>query len=77
MIVDRSEMPGQGKILIDLLGPRGNAHELIALARSLAKQLKWDRKAIQLVTELMMMGDYENLIKVFDHHFGDFVILYK
>jgi hypothetical protein len=77
MIVDRDEMPNQEKLVIDLHGPRGNAHELIALARCFAKQLNWDKRAIQLVVELMMMGDYDNLINVFDHHFGDYVILYK
>lgn len=77
MIIDRSEMPGQGKIMIDLTGPEGNAYVLIGYAQSLGKKLGWDKKAIKLVVELMMMGDYDNLLKVFDHHFGDYVILYK
>tara|TARA_Y100000592_G_C5466379_1_gene316983 strand:- start:1658 stop:1906 length:249 start_codon:yes stop_codon:yes gene_type:complete len=34
-------------------------------------------EAISMVRGLMMMGDYENLLKVFDHHFGEFVILYR
>jgi len=25
----------------------------------------------------MMSGDYENLVKVFDNHFGQFVTLYR
>jgi hypothetical protein len=25
----------------------------------------------------MMSGDYENLVKVFDNHFGEFVTLYR
>jgi hypothetical protein len=29
------------------------------------------------IREEMMSGDYENLVKVFDSYFGDFVILYR
>lgn len=62
---------------IDLTGPEGNAHVLLGYAQSLGKQLGWNKRAISLIIELMMSGDYENLIEVFDHHFGDFVILYR
>lgn len=61
-------------IEIDLTGPEGNAFVLIGKAVNLAKQFGLDGKAIQ--TE-MMSGDYENLIKVFDKHFGHFVTLYR
>jgi len=61
-------------IEIDLTGPEGNAFILIGKALALSKQLGLDGKAIQ--TE-MMDGDYENLIKVFDKHFGHFVTLYR
>lgn len=61
-------------IEIDLTGPQGNAFFLLGTAQRLAKQLGLDSKAIQ--TE-MMSGDYENLVKVFDSYFGDFVILYR
>lgn len=61
-------------IEIDLTGPQGNAFFLLGTAQRLAKQLGLDNKAIQ--TE-MMSGDYENLVKVFDSYFGDFVILYR
>jgi hypothetical protein len=61
-------------IEIDLTGPEGNAFVLIGKALALSKQLGLDGKAIQ--TE-MMSGDYENLIKVFDKHFGHFVTLYR
>ena len=61
-------------IEIDLTGPDGNAFVLIGTAGNLAKQLGLDGKAIR--TE-MMTGDYENLINVFDRHFGNFVTLYR
>ena len=61
-------------IEIDLTGPDGNAFVLIGTAGNLAKQLGLDAKAIR--TE-MMAGDYENLVNVFDKHFGEFVTLYR
>ena len=61
-------------IEIDLTGPDGNAFVLIGTAGNLAKQLGLDAKAIR---DEMMKGDYENLVNVFDKHFGDFVTLYK
>jgi len=61
-------------ISIDLTGPDGNAFVLIGTAGKLARQLGLDGKAIQAE---MMKGDYENLVKVFDKHFGHFVTLYR
>jgi hypothetical protein len=61
-------------IEIDLTGPDGNAFVLIGTAGNLAKQLGLDAKAIR--TE-MMAGNYENLVNVFDKHFGNFVTLYR
>jgi hypothetical protein len=62
------------RIEIDLTGPDGNAFVLIGKASNLAKQLGLDQKAIRAE---MMSGDYENLVKVFDNHFGQFVTLYR
>ena len=61
-------------IEIDLTGPDGNAFVLIGTASRLAKQLGLD--ADEIKTE-MMSGDYENLIRVFDKHFGESVTLYR
>jgi hypothetical protein len=63
-----------GPVEIDLTGPDGNALVLLGYAKNLAKQLALDSKKIQ---SEMMAGDYENLIKVFDKHFGEFVTLYR
>jgi len=60
------------EIIIDLTGPQGNAFSLLGTARSLAIQLDLDWNHIH---EEMTSGDYENLIRVFDHYFGSFVIL--
>lgn len=59
---------------IDTTGKDGNAFVLLGYAANFAKQLGLDRQAIQAE---MMEGDYENLIKVFDKHFGSFVTLLR
>lgn len=63
-----------GPVEIDLTGPEGNAFVMLGYANRLAKQLGLDGQAIQ---NEMMEGDYENLIKVFDKHFGEYVTLYR
>ena len=67
----RKKQP-QSEIVIDLTGPDGNAFVLMGYAKSFAKQMGVDSKTI---IDEMMSGDYENLLEVFDKHFGDFVIL--
>lgn len=62
------------KMEIDLLGPKGNAYYLLSTAKDFAKQLELDAKAIE---EEMKSGDYENLITVFDKHFGEYVDLVR
>ena len=59
---------------IDLTGPDGNAYYLLGAAKNLAKQLDIDSD--EILNE-MQSGDYENLIQVFDKHFGMFVTLYR
>ena len=71
MIKSKKESLG---ISSDLTGPDGNAFVLIGTAAKLARQLGLDSKAIQAE---MMKGDYENLVNVFDKHFGHFVTLYR
>jgi hypothetical protein len=71
MIRERKELRGQ-LVVIDLSGPDGNAYSLKVYATIFARQLKLDDKAI--ITE-MMTGDHENLLQVFDKHFGAYVIL--
>ena len=68
------EKPKSNGIEIDLTGQHGNAFFLLGTASNLCKQLGIDTKP---VLDDMKSGDYENLIKVFDLHFGDFVTLYR
>jgi hypothetical protein len=66
------------KPIIDLTGPQGNAFYLIGSAKGFHSDLT--RQGIELppfkeIQTEMMSGDYENLLQVFDSHFGQFVIL--
>ena len=68
------EKPKSNGIEIDLTGPEGNAFFLLGMAKKLATQLDFPQ---QFILNEMMSGDYENLIKVFDHYFGSVVTLYR
>jgi len=70
MIREKRQRPKQ--IIIDLTGPDGNAFALMGYAKQFAKQLGLDEKKI---LKEMQSSDYENLLEVFDDHFGSFVIL--
>ena len=59
---------------IDLTGPQGNAFVLLGYASQLSKQLGLNSE--QILSE-MKSGDYENLVAVFDKHFGNIVTLYR
>jgi len=59
--------PREGKIIIDLASPKGNAFWLLGYASKLAKQLNLD--ADKIIHE-MKSSNYENLIRVFDSYFG-------
>ena len=70
----RTKKEFNGKPVLDLTGPDGNAFALIAYAKGYAKQLNMMDEWPALQKE-MMNGDYENLVQTFDKTFGDFVIL--
>ena len=76
MIKSIEEKPVK-QLEVDLRGPQGNAFFLMGLAKDLGKQLGWCNKTIEIVIEAMTIGDYDNLLEIFDYHFGEFVILYK
>ena len=67
----------QCKTTIDLTGPGGNAFALLGLAESLGRQLDYDMKKRGEINAEMISGDYENLIQVFDRHFGNYVDLVR
>ncbi len=69
--------PRGRKPVIDLTGPGGNAFAIMAAARNLCRDL--NRQGVEKdwpsILERMKSSDYENLIKVFDEEFGDYVDL--
>ncbi len=62
------------EIEIDLTGPEGNAFVLMGYAGRFCKQLGLNKE--EVIAE-MTSGDYENLLEVFEKHFGHFVTLYR
>ena len=58
--------------VIDLGGPQGNAYYLLGRAQNLSKQLDLD---VEAILKEMKASDYDNLVKVFDKYFGEFVDL--
>ena len=62
----------QKELVIDLTGPDGNAFALMAYAKRLAEQLGMN---YHVIIDEMNQGDYEHLVKTFDFHFGDYVVL--
>ena len=58
--------------VIDLTGPAGNAFYLLGVARRWLTQMGYEKETIDLITDDMKSGDYENLIQKFDEHFGSF-----
>ena len=69
-----NKRPKKDKIEIDLTGPDGNAFVLLGIARDLAIKLDLDWNYIY--TE-MTSGDYENLLQVMEHYFGNIIVMYR
>lgn len=76
MIRSRTERP-PSPIELDLSGPDGNAFALMKHAETLGRKLGYSQERITAIRKVMMMGDYEGLIKVFDREFGHFVTLWR
>ena len=60
--------------VIDLKGPQGNAFALMSIADDFLRQMGRRDKFNAMRTE-MMSGDYDNLIRIFEENFGDYVEL--
>ena len=64
-------------IEIDLSGPDGNAHVLIAKAMNFCRQLGYDDLKTERIIDEMKLTDYEGLLYTFDREFGTFVTLWR
>ena len=60
--------------VIDLQGPQGNAFALMAQADDFLRQMG-RRDEFNAMRTDMMSGDYDNLIRIFEKNFGDYVTL--
>ena len=60
--------------VIDLQGPNGNAFALMGRAVDLLRQLD-RRDEVHAMRTDMMSGDYDNLLRIFEENFGDYVEL--
>ena len=60
--------------VIDLQGPQGNAFALMAYADDFLRQMGRRHEFNAMRTE-MMSGDYDNLIRIFEENFGEYVTL--
>ena len=67
-------MRNRGSRVIDLQGAQGNAFALMAHAEEFLRQLGRRHEVRAMRTE-MMSGDYENLVRIFEKNFGDYVEL--
>ena len=63
------------KNILDLDGPDGNAHVLLGLASRLCSEIGFGSDMKEAILAEMMSGDYKNLVKTFDEHFGSIVVL--
>ena len=66
-------MSNSGRV-IDLQGPQGNAFALMAYAEDFLRQMGRRHEFPAMRTE-MMSYDYDNLIRIFEENFGDYVDL--
>ena len=60
--------------VIDLKGPSGNAFALMGYAVDLLRQLD-RRDEVHAMRTDMMSGDYNNLLRIFEENFSDYVEL--
>lgn len=74
MAIKDEKQLDRGKRKIDLRGPDGNAYVLLGIAKGFCKQMGKDFEPIH---KEMTSDDYENLLKVFNREFGDYVDLYR
>jgi hypothetical protein len=76
MIRSREEKPAR-LLEIDLTGPEGNAFILMQYATKLGLKLGYSPRRVTAIRKVMMMGDYDGLVKIFDREFGHIVTLWK
>lgn len=64
-------------IEIDLTGAEGNAYALIAYVKRISYLIGLSEEEIKAIIKEMRSDNYENLIKLFNDNFGEFIIFYR
>ena len=62
---------------IDLTGPYGNAMHLVGLVDVWGRHLGYSEQRIKAIQRVMLMGNYEGLLKIIDREFGHFVTFWR
>ncbi len=76
MIRSKKEKPIR-PVEVDLTGTYGNAIYLVGLAAMWGRDLGYTEKRIKAIQKVMLMGDYEGLIKVLEREYGDYVTFWR
>lgn len=74
MTIRKASVLKNKKPFLNLKGPDGNAFVLLGYAKRYAKELGRD---FEDIGTRMTAGDYDNLVKVFDEEFGEYIDLYR
>ena len=61
-----------GKIKISLSSPAGNAFSIMGQASKTGKELEMSTEQVNDIITDMRSSDYENLLSVFERHFGEY-----
>ena len=62
---------------VDLTGPYGNAMHLVGLAGRWGRDLGWSEQKVKAFQKVMLMGNYEGIVKMLDREFGDYVTFWR
>lgn len=62
-------------ITIDISGPDGNAYALMGYAETFAGNVEMSTQETEEMLEMMMEGDYANLLNIFNQYWGSYVKL--
>ena len=77
MAIKKKKDKPAAPIEVDLTGPQGNAHYLLALARKLGQALGYDEEKQERIFMEMTLTDYEGLLHTFDREFGSLVTMWR
>jgi|SaaInlStandDraft_3_1057020.scaffolds.fasta_scaffold21404_2 hypothetical protein len=72
-VMNKSVLPVQKRLQIDLDGQKGNAFVILGTAKSLAKQIGYNDEQTEEILKQMRKADYDHLMHVFLTYFNSYV----